>query len=209
MQSACLDAQRRDELHKKQQDLLLFSSGIASGSRACERDNPGALLLKGGLKELYKKSWPFVDIYVWIHSQPHGTFATQSLSLLQPKGRWSSEKSLQHYLQLNLSATAYAALAVAVKSTIRELVQLASVILDPCRLPPLRKRQRKGLVSVRAHLTVAGRSQPQHIGVEHREEQNMAMQAVRVKSAYTTQWLCMMMVLLHSLLGSIPPAAAV
>eukprot|EP00971_Amphidinium_carterae_P245722 4879679-Amphidinium_carterae.1 len=100
--------------------------------RVCQHDDPQALLLKGGMKEFYRK-FEAIRRHLQVQSTPftpatlRGGGATwcirqtQSLSLLQWKGRWTSEKSVQHYLQLNKkSAVAFAALAVPAKPCCRK-----------------------------------------------------------------------------------------
>eukprot|EP00971_Amphidinium_carterae_P067399 1334639-Amphidinium_carterae.1 len=119
---------------------------VALMQRVCGNDPPTSLLLRGGLKEFYRK-FEAIRVHLQVASTPftpatlRGGGATwyirqtQSLSLLQWKGRWTSEKSVHHYLQLNLGAVAFAALAIPVKLKIRELAELASVVLDPERMP--------------------------------------------------------------------------
>eukprot|EP00971_Amphidinium_carterae_P327124 6458298-Amphidinium_carterae.3 len=92
----------------------------------CAADQHGSPLLAEGLRMFYRK---FEALRCHLNLQ-HSPFTpatlrsggatwyirqTQSLSMLQWKGRWTSEKSVQHYLQLNLGAVASAALAVPVK----------------------------------------------------------------------------------------------
>eukprot|EP00971_Amphidinium_carterae_P187368 3718790-Amphidinium_carterae.1 len=51
--------------------------------------------------------------------------------MLQWKGRWTSEHSVQHYLQLTLGAVRFAALPSSVKEKKWLLANYASVFLDP------------------------------------------------------------------------------
>eukprot|EP00971_Amphidinium_carterae_P260923 5176224-Amphidinium_carterae.1 len=55
----------------------------------------------------------------------------QSIALLQWKGRWTTERSVQHYLQVGLAASAMATLPQHTKARIQSLAHLAPVILHP------------------------------------------------------------------------------
>eukprot|EP00971_Amphidinium_carterae_P332387 6466527-Amphidinium_carterae.1 len=55
----------------------------------------------------------------------------QSIALLQWKGRWSSEKSVQHYLQIGLAATSLSQLSRDAKSKVLRLSELGYVVLNP------------------------------------------------------------------------------
>eukprot|EP00971_Amphidinium_carterae_P312260 6206521-Amphidinium_carterae.1 len=55
----------------------------------------------------------------------------QSIALLQWKGRWTTERSVQHYLQVGLAATALAAISPHAKQLIDALAALAPGLLHP------------------------------------------------------------------------------
>eukprot|EP00971_Amphidinium_carterae_P333916 6468929-Amphidinium_carterae.1 len=56
---------------------------------------------------------------------------TSNLGALQYRGRWSSSRTLQHYLQYGLSATTYAQLPTPVRDRLQDLASLAPSILCP------------------------------------------------------------------------------
>eukprot|EP00971_Amphidinium_carterae_P220047 4368088-Amphidinium_carterae.1 len=56
----------------------------------------------------------------------------QSLAVLQWKGRWSSEKSVHHYLQVGLAASSLARLPETSKELVLKMAELALVLLNPC-----------------------------------------------------------------------------
>eukprot|EP00971_Amphidinium_carterae_P348153 6490353-Amphidinium_carterae.1 len=57
--------------------------------------------------------------------------------MLQWKGCWTSERSVQHYLQLNFGAVGFASLPVLVQEKIRLLAYHASIVLNPLHIVPL------------------------------------------------------------------------
>eukprot|EP00971_Amphidinium_carterae_P333501 6468281-Amphidinium_carterae.2 len=105
-------------------------------------DVPSAPLIRGGLKELHKK-FEFLREQLCIQGGPFtlGTLrgggavfhiqACQSLALLQWKGRWTTERSVQHYLQVGLAAAALADVSTFARDRIVALSNLAPYILRP------------------------------------------------------------------------------
>eukprot|EP00971_Amphidinium_carterae_P068931 1364867-Amphidinium_carterae.5 len=106
------------------------------------RDVPSAPLVRGGLKELYKK-FEFLQEQLCIQGGPFtlGTLRgggavfhiqeCQSLALLQWRGRWTTERSVQHYLQVGLASAALADVPALARDRIVALSNLAPYILRP------------------------------------------------------------------------------
>eukprot|EP00971_Amphidinium_carterae_P314555 6252250-Amphidinium_carterae.2 len=116
--------------------LVLLLQGV------CAHDHPRATFLAGGLRSFNQKfealrkhleleHSPFTPATLRSGGATWYIRRTQSLSMLQWKGRWSSERSVQHYLQLNLGAVGFAALPSRVKEKIHSLAHYASIVLDP------------------------------------------------------------------------------
>eukprot|EP00971_Amphidinium_carterae_P151936 3011231-Amphidinium_carterae.1 len=105
-------------------------------------DVPSRLLIAGGLAELSRK---YAKLTTILGLQQRGfSLGTlrgggamrclkhhKSLSLLQWLGRWSSERSTHHYLQLGVAAATWIELPSATKFLVQQLAELANVILNP------------------------------------------------------------------------------
>eukprot|EP00971_Amphidinium_carterae_P064672 1281609-Amphidinium_carterae.1 len=85
------------------------------------QDASSAPLVRGGLRELHRK-FDYLRAALHLERSPF-TLSTlrgggavwhiqqcQSLAMLQWRGRWASERSVQHYLQLGLAAAEMASL---------------------------------------------------------------------------------------------------
>eukprot|EP00971_Amphidinium_carterae_P196339 3895684-Amphidinium_carterae.1 len=105
-------------------------------------DAASAPLVRGGLRELHKK-FAYLREALNLAVSPFtlGTLRgggaiwhiqqSQSLAMLQWRGRWASERSVQHYLQLGLAATALASLEPETRKKIEAMAALAGALLDP------------------------------------------------------------------------------
>eukprot|EP00971_Amphidinium_carterae_P027941 550326-Amphidinium_carterae.1 len=105
-------------------------------------DAASAPLVRGGLKELHQK-YEFIRRKLDLQGGPFtlGTLrgggavfhiqACQSIALLQWKGRWTTERSVQHYLQVGLAASALAAVPASTRERISALADLAPLLLRP------------------------------------------------------------------------------
>eukprot|EP00971_Amphidinium_carterae_P350525 6491601-Amphidinium_carterae.1 len=106
------------------------------------QDAASAPLVRGGLRELQRK-FNYLREALQLDGSPFtlGTLRgggavwhiqqCQSIAMLQWRGRWASEKSVQHYLQLGLAATAFATLLPATRRLIDALADLAWCVLNP------------------------------------------------------------------------------
>eukprot|EP00971_Amphidinium_carterae_P320204 6364985-Amphidinium_carterae.1 len=61
--------------------------------------------------------------------------ACQSIAYLQWLGRWSSEKSVSHYLQLGLAASAMAGIPASARTLVLRMAELAPVLLNQSLIP--------------------------------------------------------------------------
>eukprot|EP00971_Amphidinium_carterae_P339536 6477397-Amphidinium_carterae.1 len=104
-------------------------------------DSPSRLLISGGLPELSRKYAKLTTILDLKKGFSLGTLRGggavrclkqhKSLSLLQWLGRWSSERSTHHYLQLGVAAATWIDLPLATKALVQQLASHADVILNP------------------------------------------------------------------------------
>eukprot|EP00971_Amphidinium_carterae_P103364 2046385-Amphidinium_carterae.1 len=115
---------------------------VALAGCLLREDSASAPLIRGGLRELHKK-FDHLRASLDLSSSPF-TLSTlrgggavwhiqqsQSIAMLQWRGRWSSERSVQHYLQLGLAATALASLSPSTRAKVEALANLAGHLLNP------------------------------------------------------------------------------
>eukprot|EP00971_Amphidinium_carterae_P203742 4043333-Amphidinium_carterae.1 len=109
-------------------------------------DSPNTPLIKGGLRvvmPLYEQVRRHLSLQ---HSAftlatmrgggaIHHLQSCQSIAYLQWLGRWSSEKSVSHYLQLGLAASAMTSIPVAAREVVLRMAELAPVLLSTTMVP--------------------------------------------------------------------------
>eukprot|EP00971_Amphidinium_carterae_P005538 109921-Amphidinium_carterae.1 len=104
-------------------------------------DLPSRLVIAGGLPELSRK---YVKLTTVLGLKKGFTLGTlrgggavrclkqhKSLSSLQWLGRWSSERSTHHYLQLGVAAATWIDLPSSTKSLVQQLASHADTVLNP------------------------------------------------------------------------------
>eukprot|EP00971_Amphidinium_carterae_P091082 1802845-Amphidinium_carterae.1 len=104
-------------------------------------DLPSRLVIAGGLPELSRKYGKLTAVLGLKKGFTLGTLRGggavrclkqhKSLSLLQWLGRWSSERSTHHYLQLGVAAATWIDLPSSTKSLVQQLASHADTILNP------------------------------------------------------------------------------
>eukprot|EP00971_Amphidinium_carterae_P118428 2346477-Amphidinium_carterae.1 len=120
------------------EDTLVLRVALA----AFGRDPPRVPLLAGGMRTFLTKFNQLkcalgLERSQFNPSSLRGGGATEyirrtgNLGYLQLRGRWLSPKSMHHYLQMGLSATAYAALEESTKQTLQTLAAAAPHIIVP------------------------------------------------------------------------------
>eukprot|EP00971_Amphidinium_carterae_P265941 5275636-Amphidinium_carterae.1 len=114
--------------------LIALLGAIFSG------DAERTLLSPGGTMGLQRKFLLLKDM-IGIGSSPwtlasirgggcvHFVLHSQDMDYLQWKGRWASQKSMRHYMQLGLGVASYSTLPPQEKQTVMTLAQLASPLL--------------------------------------------------------------------------------
>eukprot|EP00971_Amphidinium_carterae_P165812 3286630-Amphidinium_carterae.1 len=159
----CITQSKTSHRAARLQSVMVTDPVIVELARKLlQHDAASAPLVRGGLQELYKK-FDHLRRMLNIAESPFtlGTLRgggavwhiqqCQSLAMLQWRGRWASERSVQHYLQLGLAATAMAALDGATRTKVDALATLAGVLLHP---------EYNGLQSVQSEQTQIREEQP-------------------------------------------------
>ena len=114
---------------------------LALLNRVCAGDAPTQLLIPGGLHGLQRR-FDLAKRALGISASSFNLgglrgggaieyfMRTHQIQELRFRGRWESERSLNHYVQLGLAATAYADLPASARFTIRQLACLAPELIS-------------------------------------------------------------------------------
>eukprot|EP00971_Amphidinium_carterae_P327255 6458485-Amphidinium_carterae.1 len=127
-------------------DLRSLGGQTCASSAVIGADPPSTPLIRGGLR-VAVPLFETVRRQLMLHQSAftlstmrgggaiHHMQSCQSIAYLQWLGRWSSEKSVSHYLQLGLAASAMADIPAAARAVVLRMAELAPWLLVPKDIP--------------------------------------------------------------------------